>query len=69
MAPETLNDTDAAAHPRPVPGASRELDEVIDQATRLLSGLSRNVAIAIAPARDSHASSTSNCSGSRRGPA
>jgi heat-inducible transcriptional repressor len=54
MKPEKLNDTDARRIRDQFREASRELDEVIDQATRMLSGLSRNVAIAIAPARDSH---------------
>ena len=35
--------------------ASREMDDVIDQTTRLLSSLSNNLAFAIAPSRDSHA--------------
>src|SRR5271165_2726571 len=54
MKPEKLNDTDARRIRDQFREASRELDEVIDQATRMLSGLSHNVAIAIAPARDSH---------------
>ncbi|HEY4439205.1 MAG TPA: heat-inducible transcriptional repressor HrcA [Candidatus Elarobacter sp.] len=35
--------------------ASRELTDVIEQTTRLLSGLSGNLAIALAPSRDTHA--------------
>lgn len=35
--------------------ASREMDDVIDQTTRLLSSLSKNLAFAIAPSRDTHA--------------
>jgi heat-inducible transcriptional repressor len=35
--------------------ASRELGDVIEQTTRLLSGLSGNLAIALAPSRDTHA--------------
>lgn len=55
MAPEPLAETDARRIRDQFRQASRELDEVIDQATRLLSGLSHNVAIAIAPSRDTHA--------------
>src|ERR1700722_15871169 len=55
MAPEPLADTDARQIRDQFQQASRELDEVIDRATRLLSGLSHNVAIAIAPSRDTHA--------------
>src|SRR5476649_2395444 len=55
MAPEPLADTDAKRIRDQFREASRELDEVIDQATRLLSGLSHNVALAIAPSRDTHA--------------
>jgi heat-inducible transcriptional repressor len=55
MQPEKLNESDARRIRDQFREASRELDEVIDQATRVLSGLSRNVALAIAPARDSHA--------------
>lgn len=55
MAPEPLADTDAKRIRDQFREASRELDEVIDQATRLLSGLSNNLAIAIAPSRDTHA--------------
>jgi heat-inducible transcriptional repressor len=35
--------------------ASREMDDVIGQTTRLLSSLSNNLAFAIAPSRDTHA--------------
>jgi len=55
MAPEPLAETDARRIRDQFREASRELDEVIDQATRLLSGLSRSVAIAIAPSRETHA--------------
>jgi heat-inducible transcriptional repressor len=55
MAPEPLAETDARRIRDQFREASRELDEVIDQATRLLSGLSHNVALAIAPSRDTHA--------------
>ena len=55
MKPEPLEEMDARRIRDQFREASRELDGVIDQATRLLSGLSRNVAIAIAPARDTHA--------------
>jgi heat-inducible transcriptional repressor len=55
MKPEPLDAVDARRIQDQFREASRELDGVIDQATRLLSGLSRNVAIAIAPSRDTHA--------------
>src|ERR1019366_7497035 len=55
MQPEPLAEMDARQIRAQFREASRELDGVIDQATRLLSGLSRNVAIAIAPSRDTHA--------------
>ena len=55
MAPEPLADDDARRIRDQFREASRELDGVIEQATRLLSGLSRNLAIAIAPSRDTHA--------------
>ena len=55
MAPEPLDAVDARTIQDQFRAASRELDSVIDQATRLLSGLSRNLAIAIAPSRDTHA--------------
>jgi heat-inducible transcriptional repressor len=55
MKPEPLEEIDARRIQDQFRQASRELDGVIDQATRLLSGLSRNVAIAIAPSRDTHA--------------
>jgi heat-inducible transcriptional repressor len=55
MAPEPLAEDDARRIRDQFREASRELDGVIEQATRLLSGLSRNLAIAIAPSRDTHA--------------
>jgi heat-inducible transcriptional repressor len=55
MRPEPLEEMDARRIRDQFREASRELDGVIDQATRLLSGLSRNVALAIAPSRDTHA--------------
>ena len=55
MPPEPLGDEDARRIRDQFREASRELDGVIEQATRLLSGLSRNLAIAIAPSRDTHA--------------
>jgi len=55
MKPEPLAEIDARRIRDQFRAASRELDEVIDQATRLLSGLSHNVALAIAPSRDTHA--------------
>jgi len=55
MQPEPLAEDDARRIRDQFREASRELDGVIEQATRLLSGLSRNLAIAIAPSRDTHA--------------
>jgi heat-inducible transcriptional repressor len=55
MQPEPLADDDARRIRDQFREASRELDGVIEQATKLLSGLSRNLAIAIAPSRDTHA--------------
>jgi heat-inducible transcriptional repressor len=55
MQPEPLNDNDARRIRDQFREASRELGGVIEQATRLLSGLSNNLAVAIAPARDTHA--------------
>jgi heat-inducible transcriptional repressor len=55
MAPEPLDAADTRRIRDQFQEASRELDGVIDQATRLLSGLSHNLAIAIAPSRDTHA--------------
>ncbi|HTD36402.1 MAG TPA: heat-inducible transcriptional repressor HrcA [Candidatus Limnocylindrales bacterium] len=55
MQPETLTKDDARRIRDQFRDASRELSEVVEQTTRLLSGLSGNLAIAIAPSRDSHA--------------
>jgi heat-inducible transcriptional repressor len=55
MQPETLTRDDTRRIRDQFREASRELDDVIDQTTRLLSGLSGNLAIAIAPSRDTHA--------------
>jgi heat-inducible transcriptional repressor len=55
MAPETLTKDDSRRIRDQFREASRELGDVIDQTTRLLSGLSGNLAIAIAPSRDTHA--------------
>jgi len=55
MQPETLTKDDTRRIRDQFREASRELGDVIDQTTRLLSGLSGNLAIAIAPSRDSHA--------------
>lgn len=52
MQPEPLESADARRIRDQFREASRELDDVIDQATRLLSQMSNNLAIAIAPARD-----------------
>ena len=67
MQPEPLAETDARRIRDQFREASRELDEVIDQATRLLSGAlaqpgHRDRAVAATRTR----SSTSSCSGSRR---
>jgi heat-inducible transcriptional repressor len=55
MQPETLTSDDARRIRDQFRDASRELGEVVEQTTRLLSGLSGNLAIAIAPSRDTHA--------------
>ncbi len=55
MQPEALTKDDARRIRDQFRDASRELDDVIEQTTRLLSGLSGNLAIAIAPSRDTHA--------------
>ena len=55
MAPETLTKDDSRRIRDQFREASTELADVIDQTTRLLSGLSGNLAIAIAPSRDTHA--------------
>jgi heat-inducible transcriptional repressor len=55
MQPETLTKDDTRRIRDQFREASRELDDVIEQTTRLLSGLSGNLAIAIAPSRDTHA--------------
>ena len=55
MQPETLTKDDTRRIRDQFREASSELDDVIEQTTRLLSGLSGNLAIAIAPSRDSHA--------------
>ena len=54
MAPESLAGDETRRIRDEFREASRELDGVIEQTSRLLSGLSRNVAFAIAPARDTH---------------
>jgi heat-inducible transcriptional repressor len=54
MQPETLAKDDARRIRDEFREASRELGEVIESTTRLLSGLSGNLAIAIAPSRDTH---------------
>ncbi len=55
MPPETLTKDDTRRIRDEFREASRELGDVIEQTTRLLSGLSGNLAIAIAPSRDTHA--------------
>ncbi len=55
LPPEALTKDDTRRIRDEFREASRDLGDVIDQTTRLLSGLSGNLAIAIAPSRDSHA--------------
>ena len=55
MAPETITMDDSRRIRDQFREASTELADVIDQTTRLLSGLSGNLAMAIAPSRDTHA--------------
>jgi heat-inducible transcriptional repressor len=55
MQPESLTKDDTRRIRDQFREASRELGDVIDQTTRLLSGLSGNLAIAVAPSRDTHA--------------
>ena len=55
MQPEALTKDDARRIRDEFREASRELGDVIEQTTRLLSTLSGNLAIAIAPSRDTHA--------------
>jgi heat-inducible transcriptional repressor len=55
MPPENLTKDDSRRIRDQFREASTELADVIDQTTRLLSGLSGNLAMAIAPSRDSHA--------------
>ena len=51
MSPETLRPEDQQRIRDEFRAASRDLDEVIDQTTRLLGQLSRSLAVVIAPAR------------------
>ena len=53
MAPETLQPEDQRRIRDEFRAASRQLEDVIDQTTRLLGQLSRSLAFVIAPARDS----------------
>ena len=55
MQPESLTKDDARRIRDQFREASLELEDVIDQTTRLLSGMSGNLAVAIAPSRDTHA--------------
>ena len=55
MEPELLAPDDARRIADELREAGRELDGVIEQTTRLLGRLSRSVALAIAPRRDTHA--------------
>lgn len=55
MQPESLTKDDSRRIRDQFREASRELGDVIEQTTRLLSGLSGNLAIAVAPSRDTHA--------------
>jgi heat-inducible transcriptional repressor len=52
MRPETIDPEDARRIQDEFRAASRELEGVIEQTTRLLSSLSKNLAIAIAPVRE-----------------
>jgi len=54
MQPEPLAKDDARRIRDEFRQASRELEDVIDQTTRLLSGMSGNLALAVAPSRDTH---------------
>ncbi len=55
MRPETLASDEQARISERFRAASRELDDVIEQTTRLLGELTRNVAFAIAPTREQQA--------------
>ncbi|BDE06966.1 heat-inducible transcription repressor HrcA [Vulcanimicrobium alpinum] len=55
MQPEVLTKDDTRRIRDQFREASNELADVIEQTTRLLSGLSGNLAIAVAPSRDTHA--------------
>src|SRR5580658_277293 len=55
MTPETLPNEEQRRIKDEFRQASRELDEVIDHTTRLLSQLSKNLAFVLAPARDTQA--------------
>lgn len=55
MKPEAISNEESHRIRDQFRQASRELDDVIESTTRLLSGLSKNLAIAIAPSRDTHA--------------
>jgi heat-inducible transcriptional repressor len=55
MQPESLTKDDSRRIRDQFREASLELGDVIEQTTRLLSGMSGNLAIAIAPSRDTHA--------------
>jgi heat-inducible transcriptional repressor len=55
MQPESLTPDDTRRIRDQFREASRELGDVVEQTTRLLSGLSGNLAIAIQPSRDLHA--------------
>src|SRR5271166_1751086 len=55
MQPETLTNEDAKRLRDEFRAASRELDDVIEQTTRLVGELSHNVAFMIAPSRETQA--------------
>jgi heat-inducible transcriptional repressor len=55
MAPEALPAEDARRIRDEFREASRELEDVIEHTTRMLSGLAKNLAFAIAPLRNTHA--------------
>jgi heat-inducible transcriptional repressor len=55
MPAESLPSDDARRIREQFRAASRELSDVIEQTTRMLSGMSKNLVFAVAPSRDTHA--------------
>ncbi|HVA37879.1 MAG TPA: heat-inducible transcriptional repressor HrcA [Candidatus Dormibacteraeota bacterium] len=53
MPPENLSDEEGARLHAEFAHAGRALDEIVEQTTRLLSQLSQNLAVVVAPSRDS----------------